>query len=117
AADVTDAAAVGAAVAGAVAARGPITAFLHGAGRNEPRPIRAVDAAALRATLAPKVDGARHVLAALDPRALRVFVAFGSIIARTGLHGEADYAVANEQLARLVAAWKAENPACLCSCM
>jgi enediyne polyketide synthase len=42
--------------------------------------------------VAPKIQGARNVLAAIGPEQLRLFIAFGSIIARTGLPGEADYA-------------------------
>ena len=39
---------------------------------------------------------------------------FGSIIARTGLHGEADYATANEWLTRLAGRFAAEHPSCRC---
>ncbi len=41
-------------------------------------------------------------------------MAFGSIIARTGLEGEADYAVANEWMARDVERWGADHPHCRC---
>ena len=44
-------------------------------------------------TLAPKLRGARNVFAAVDPERLQLFGVFGSIIARTGMRGEADYAL------------------------
>src|SRR5581483_6928146 len=69
-ADVTDPEAVRRAVRAAEAALGPITAVLHSAGVNEPRLLAATDEAALLAALAPKVQGARNLLAALDARRL-----------------------------------------------
>jgi enediyne polyketide synthase len=93
---------------------GPVTAVLHGAGSNTPRPFSALEAADFRATVAPKLAGARHLAAALDPDRLKLFLAFGSIIARTGLRGEADYAAANEWLAAWVRRFQAEHPRCRC---
>ena len=113
-ADITDAAAVQRALQDITAAFGPITAVLHGAGTNVPRLLSQLDTAAFQRTLAPKLQGLRHVLAALDPEQLRFLVTFGSIIARTGMHGEADYALANEWLARLTTRFQAEHPACYC---
>ena len=113
-ADVTDAAAVRAAVDEIERTLGPVTAVLHGAGGNVPQSLRTLDEAAARATLAPKVDGLRNVLAAIDPDRLRLLVTFGSIIARTGLHGEADYALANEWLTALHRSWQADHPHCRC---
>src|SRR5690606_3061416 len=114
AADVTDAGAVRAAVEAAEAAFGPVTAVLHGAARNVPRRLASLDEATVRSTLAPKVDGLRHVLAAVDPARLRLLVTFGSIIARMGLPGEADYALANEVQTRLTEGWQHAHPHCRC---
>ena len=113
-ADVTDAGAVRQAVAAAEKALGPVTAFLHGAGTNTPQLIGALDEAAFRRTVAPKIQGARNVLAAIDPARLRLFVTFGSIIARTGLRGEADYATANEWLTAFTEEFQAAHPQCRC---
>src|SRR6185436_3951673 len=44
----------------------------------------------------------------------RVCVTFGSIIARCGLAGEADYALANEWQTRLLAEFQNEQPQCHC---
>jgi enediyne polyketide synthase len=116
-ADVTDPAAVRAAVAELVAATGPVTGVLHGAGRNEPAGVTTLDAAAFRRTFAPKIDGLRAVLAAVDTDRLRLLVTFGSIIGRAGLRGEAHYATANEWLADLTTEFAAAHPQCRSLCM
>jgi len=111
-ADVADASAVAAAVAELEAELGPVTAILHGAGRNVPHLLASLTAEELRATLAPKLDGLANVLAAVDPERLVLLVAFGSIIARTGMEGEAHYATANEWLASRVERFAATHPRC-----
>lgn len=113
-ADVTDAAAVQAALRGARETMGPVTAVLHGAGTNVPQLIASLEEAAVHRTLGPKVDGLRNVLAALDAGRLRLLVTFSSIIGRAGLRGEADYALANEWLTRLTEEFGQEHPACRC---
>jgi len=113
-ADVVDVVAVNAAVAAAQEELGTIVGVLHGAGVNTPRLAAQLDAAAMRSTFAPKVLGLRHVLHAVPTERLRMLITFGSIIARTGLVGEADYALANEWLARDVATFAANQPGCRC---
>jgi enediyne polyketide synthase len=113
-ADVTDARAVQGAVAEAEHQLGPVTALLHGAGANTPQLISALDEEAIQRTLAPKIQGLRNVLAALDADRLRLLVTFGSIIARAGLRGEADYALANEWLTALTEEFQARHPGCRC---
>ncbi len=93
---------------------GPITAVLHGAGVNVPRPLGSLDEAAFSQTLAPKLQGLRNLLAAVSADRLKLLVTFGSIIARTGLPGEADYGVANEWLTRLTERFQRRHPACRC---
>ncbi|MDB5035310.1 MAG: polyketide synthase family protein [Chlorobi bacterium] len=114
-ADVTDAATVERSIRYGEEALGrKVNAFLHGAGANIPQLIDGLDQAAFDRTLAPKLDGARNVLAAIDPDRLKLFISFSSIIGRTGLRGEADYALANEELSRLTDGWGIEHPACRC---
>lgn len=113
-ADVTDAEAVSAAVAQAGSVLGPVTALLHGAGLNEPRLLRDLGEADLRKTLAPKLDGLRNLLAAVDPDRLRLLLTFSSVIARTGMRGEADYALANDWLSRMTRSFGLRHPACRC---
>jgi enediyne polyketide synthase len=113
-ADVTDLESTRLAIVRAQSELGPVTALLHGAGANVPRLISALDEAACRQTLAPKILGLRNVLAALSPDRLKLLISFGSIIARAGLPGEADYALANEWLAALTERFHAEHPHCRC---
>ncbi|HEV2851243.1 MAG TPA: SDR family NAD(P)-dependent oxidoreductase [Thermoanaerobaculia bacterium] len=113
-ADVTEAAAVAAAVARVEAELGPVTAVLHGAGANAPRLLSAIDEEGFLRAAGPKIAGLRNVLAAVDRDRLRLLVTFGSIIARTGLRGEAEYAVANARLARATERFAREHPGCRC---
>ena len=114
AADVTDADAVRGAVKAAESALGPITAVVHGAGVNVPRLLHSLDDSAFVQTLAPKVKGAHNILGAVRAHQLKLLVTFGSIIARTGLPGEADYGLANEWLTRLTEQFQKDHPSCRC---
>ncbi|TDC42917.1 type I polyketide synthase [Micromonospora sp. KC213] len=116
-ADVTDPEQVRRAVAEVTDALGPVTAVLHGAGRNEPTALGNLDMATVRRTFAPKVGGLRAVLDAVDPDRLRLLVTFGSIIGRAGLRGEAHYATANEWLAELTADFGRRHPDCRSLCV
>jgi enediyne polyketide synthase len=113
-ADVTDRAAVGIAVAGLQAELGTVTAVIHAAGINRPASMMQLDLATFRDTVAVKLDGARNLVAALDPERLRLLVGFGSIIARTGLPGEAHYALANEWLGHFVEEFAGQHQSCRC---
>ncbi len=117
AADVSDADAVRRAVAEIERPLGPITGLVHGAGRNVPHALATLDEATFEKTLAPKVRGAEHVLAAVNADNLRLLVTFGSIIARIGMAGEADYAVANERLSALTERFQRAHPRCRCLCL
>ena len=113
-ADVIDAEAVKDAVSQIETDWGYICAIIHGAGANKPKLIKNLERQDCLHTLAPKVQGLQNLLAAINPEHLKLWVTFGSIIARTGLPGEADYALANEWLARLTAQFQAQNPHCHC---
>lgn len=93
---------------------GAVTAILHGAARNVPCLIENLNSEAIYNTLAPKIRGAQNLLAAIDPDHLRLFITFSSIIARTGLPGEAHYGLANEWLTRLTTHWQTTHPHCRC---
>ena len=114
AADVTDQQAVQRAVEKFTNQLGPITAVLHGAGVNTPQLLSTLTLADFHETLAPKVQGLKNLLSTLNPQVLKHLITFGSVIARSGLRGEADYALANEWLANLVADFRATNPNCHC---
>nr|WP_042180124.1 type I polyketide synthase [Kibdelosporangium sp. MJ126-NF4]CEL14216.1 Malonyl CoA-acyl carrier protein transacylase [Kibdelosporangium sp. MJ126-NF4]CTQ88584.1 Malonyl CoA-acyl carrier protein transacylase (EC 2.3.1.39) [Kibdelosporangium sp. MJ126-NF4] len=111
-ADVTVAEQVRAAMAEVRTVLGPVTAVLHGAGRNEPKPITSLDEESFRATLAPKVSGLGIVLAEVDPAGLRLLITFGSIIGRAGMHGNADYSTANDWMTDLTVRTGELHPAC-----
>ena len=113
-ADVASAEQVAAAVADVRERLGEVTAVLHGAGHNQPASLAAANEASFRATLAPKVDGLRAVLRAVDHDRLRLLVTFGSIIGRTGLRGEAEYGTANEWLTDLTLDLARRHPAWRC---
>jgi enediyne polyketide synthase len=87
---------------------------LHGAGVNDPKRLEKITPHDLQQTLTPKLDGLRNVLNSIDPAKLRLLLTFGSIIARTGLHGEAHYGLANEFLNLMVERWQKEHAHCRC---
>ncbi|OJF16228.1 type I polyketide synthase [Couchioplanes caeruleus] len=108
--DITDGVAVAAALDDVRRRHGRVRALLHAAGQNVPVLIPDLDVTAMHTAAAAKTDGFDRVLAALDLGELRFAVTFGSVIARTGLAGEAHYAVANEWLARRCIHLAAEHP-------
>lgn len=114
AADVTDAYAVNQTISAVQAELGPVTAILHGAGINEPIPLIKLDAETLTRTLAPKLQGLKHLLATVDPARMRLLISFSSIIGAIGFAGEADYALANAALSRLTEEFQAKHPNCRC---
>jgi len=113
-ADVLDPSAVTSAVAEGERVLGPVTGILHGAAINTPCLIRSLDLRELRGTVATKVQGLENLLSAVDQSRLRLLISFGSIIARTGLPGEAHYALANEWLTRLTEKFRNDHPNCRC---
>lgn len=93
---------------------GPVTAVLHGAGANQPRRAETVAAAQALQEIAPKLQGARALMAALDGSKLKAFCALTSIIGVTGMAGNAWYAFSNECVDRLVEEYGAAHPQCAC---
>ena len=96
---------------------GTVTAILHGTGVNTPKLISNLENADIMQTFGPKVHGLQNILAALDTKKLRLLVTFGSVIARNGMQGEADYALANDWLAHLTEAFQRTHPTCRCLCL
>ncbi|GHO59998.1 type I polyketide synthase [Ktedonobacter robiniae] len=115
--DVCDASSVQKAVQQFEIQLGRITGILHGAGANTPALLSVLDEAAFKQTLAPKIAGLQNILKAVTTTQLRLVVTFGSVIARTGMRGEADYALANEWLGQLTEAFQQAHPACHCLCI
>lgn len=109
--------AVNEAIAEIEAKLGKITALLHGAGNNKPASIAAQTLAKWTQTRAPKVGGLARILEALGDRSLSLLLTYGSIIARSGMHGELDYALANEELARMTEHYAARHPSSRAVCV
>lgn len=109
-ADVTSAQQVADAVGRIEAVFGPVTAVLHGAGRNEPAALFSLTEDTFRKTLAPKIGGLNAVLDAVDQDKIKLLVTFGSIIGRAGLRGEAHYATANDWMTELTLRFGREHP-------
>jgi enediyne polyketide synthase len=93
---------------------GEPTAFIHGAGINRPKSLHQLVRKDFEESYKIKAEGFRNVLATLDGgKNLKVVIAYSSIIARSGMLGNADYAFANESLSCEVETFKAKNKNCL----
>ena len=85
--DITDAAAVEAALAGVRRDHGPITAIVHGAGVLADRRLEDKILADVERVYATKVAGLEHLLAAVEGSELRAIALFSSSTARYGRRG------------------------------
>lgn len=113
-ADVTDPGQVEVAVQAIADRLGPVTGVLHSAGNNSPKLLDAMEETEFHQTVAPKMQGLENVLASVDTEKVRLLVTFGSIIARTGLKGEAHYGVANQWLSERTEQFHVNHPGCRC---
>ncbi|MGL5862523.1 MAG: SDR family NAD(P)-dependent oxidoreductase, partial [Phycicoccus sp.] len=109
-ADVTDPAAVSAAVQEVRHELGSITGVAHGAGLNAPARIEDLGEDDVALTYSVKVDGFTNVMDEVRGDPLRLVVTFGSIIGRAGLDGEAHYAAANDRVRVLTEAFAEAHP-------
>ncbi|WP_310713538.1 SDR family NAD(P)-dependent oxidoreductase [Nonomuraea sp. 3-1Str] len=108
-ADVTDASAVGRAVA-ELSGLGPITGVVHAGGVNRPARFGELTEEDFAEHARTKCEGLANVLAALDTDRLRLVLAYGSVIGRFGLAGETHYALANGRLQAMVRALAGKLP-------
>ncbi len=95
---------------------GPIEGVLHGAGygksgRFDTRPLDSIER-----TLAGKLDGAVAMMALTRSDPVKYWIGFGSLSGRFGGNGLADYAAANDMLAKLVDWYRGERPQCTACC-
>ena len=100
--NLADAASVRATVKRITTDLGPIRGIVHGAGFEAACRFEKKTLEGLEATLGPKCAGLEHLLAAVDPATLEAVIGFGSTSGRLGGHGQADYSLANDMLAKLV---------------
>ena len=103
--DVADADAVRAALAGQ-----RVTGVIHGAGVLADALLADKTLDQIERVLGPKLDGLAAVLSAIDADQLRHLVLFTSVAGLLGNAGQADYAAANEALARFAASWQHRHP-------
>ncbi|MFM7033886.1 MAG: beta-ketoacyl synthase N-terminal-like domain-containing protein [Planctomycetia bacterium] len=82
---------------------GPVRGVLHGAGFESACRFEKKTPEGLAATIGPKCVGIEHLLSVLDSTALEAVIGFGSTSGRLGGHGQADYSLANEMLAKILA--------------
>jgi NAD(P)-dependent dehydrogenase (short-subunit alcohol dehydrogenase family) len=102
--DVTDAAAVGAALERIRAEWGPVTGVIHGAGVLSDKRIADKTSEQFDRVFNTKVEGLRSLLRATAADPLRLICIYSSVAARFGNVGQCDYAMANEVLNRVAAA-------------
>ena len=100
--DLGDAAAVRATIGRVARDIGPVRGIVHGAGFEAACRFEKKTPEGLEATLTPKCVGLEHVLAAVDEGPLQAVVGFGSTSGRLGGHGQADYSLANDMLAKML---------------
>ncbi|MEM9820300.1 MAG: SDR family NAD(P)-dependent oxidoreductase [Bacteroidota bacterium] len=93
---------------------GPVRTIIHGAGINRPQPLHALSPEDFDRTAKVKVDGLGNVLNALPPGSLQLLIGYGSIIAESGMHGNADYAWANDQMGHYIERFAREQTQCRC---
>ncbi|MFE2144918.1 SDR family NAD(P)-dependent oxidoreductase [Streptomyces sp. NPDC059456] len=113
-ADVTDADAVRAVVAGVRARHGRLDGIVHGAGTLRDGLLRDKDPAAFTEVFDTKVAGARHLAAAAAEHgstpAPAFLALFGSVAGVYGNRGQTDYAAANDALDGLALSWAGTFP-------
>jgi enediyne polyketide synthase len=113
-ADVSNAARVTEVVQNGIQELGPVTVCLHGAGYNKPKSLSQLTSDDFKNSLAIKLGGLQNVIASIDKTKLRLLLGYGSIIGESGMQGNADYAWANQKLARFIADFGVSNPQCRC---
>jgi malonyl CoA-acyl carrier protein transacylase len=92
---------------------GPIEGIVHGAGALADKRIAEKTKAQLRDVFRPKVAGLKALLEATSADPLRVIAVFSSVAGRFGNAGQADYAMANEVIARVAWAEARRRPQCV----
>ncbi|MEM6795806.1 MAG: SDR family NAD(P)-dependent oxidoreductase, partial [Acidobacteriota bacterium] len=111
--DVTDAAALSAALEEVRAEWGPIAGLVHGAGVLADRFIHDLTDAQFLKVFNTKVGGLRALLNATSGDSLKVLCFFSSVAARCGNRGQAAYAMANEVLNKVASQERGRRPRAL----
>ncbi|MFI6996531.1 SDR family oxidoreductase [Nocardia sp. NPDC050175] len=109
AADITDPAAVRAALAEVRAKWGPITGLVHGAGVLADRLVADKTDRQFEQVMGIKAEGFGQLCAQLQADPLRLVCVFSSVVASYGNPGQCDYAMANRILEHLASGWRAKD--------
>ncbi|XVX20229.1 SDR family NAD(P)-dependent oxidoreductase [Actinomycetota bacterium] len=96
--DLTDPVATRALVADLEQRHGAVDGVVHATGHNSPASLANLETGEIATTIAAKLAPLTNTANALS-QAPKVWISFGSVIARIGMHGEAHYALANDWLA------------------
>jgi acyl transferase domain-containing protein len=92
---------------------GPIAGIVHGAGVLADKRIAEKTDAQFDRVFDTKVDGLAALLGATSDDPLRLLCTFSSVSARCGNNGQADYAMANEVLNKVLQSEARKRPECL----
>jgi NAD(P)-dependent dehydrogenase (short-subunit alcohol dehydrogenase family) len=110
--DVSDGAALKAALAEPVQRFGPVTGLIHGAGSLSDKLIEKKTEADFDTVYSPKVTGLENLLSCVSLARLDFLVLFSSIVGVFGNVGQADYAIANEILNKSAYLIQRQAPHC-----
>ncbi len=110
--DITDGAQLHAALLDAEKRLGKITSIVHGAGNLADKLIENKTLDDFEYVYGAKVEGLKHLLAAVPAQQLKHLVLFSSVAGFYGNTGQSDYAIANEILNKTAYAIKHTHPGC-----
>lgn len=91
---------------------GSIRGVIHGAGADTGIPFRQITDETMKRVLEGKLQGAHHLMTHTRVDPLEYFIGFGSTSGRFGAVCNADYAAANEMLAKMVDRFATLRPSC-----
>ncbi|WP_229214751.1 SDR family NAD(P)-dependent oxidoreductase [Duganella sp. HH101] len=112
--DLTDAGQVREVMARVGAELGPVSALMHAAGLNRAHRIDKLAPSEFLAVMKPKILGLQNLLAAVELPRIKTIIAFSSIIAKSGMAGNADYSYANEWMNGVLNRIRALHPQVRC---
>jgi NAD(P)-dependent dehydrogenase (short-subunit alcohol dehydrogenase family) len=110
--DVTDAAALQAALPPVIERTGPVTGIIHGAGSLADKLIEHKTQADFAQVYTVKIVGLDNILTCVPPESLHHLVLFSSVAGFYGNAGQADYALANDMLNKTAHRIQRMYPAC-----
>ncbi len=93
---------------------GPITAIIHGAGTNSLQKIHNAQWYKFERVLRIKMQGLTNLLTATNMDCMKSLMVFSSVIANSGMAGNAEYAYANEWINQLLKRIQMKYPQIAC---